>query len=107
MAVRAGRLDRRITIQTFTESQNSVGEPIKTWSNLATVWAAKLDVTGREAFTGVERYAEVDTKFKIRWRDDLSVEMRISYDGRYYDIVHIAEIGRQEALEIMATAFRE
>lgn len=104
MVTRAGNLDRRITIEQATETQNAVGEPIVTWSTFATLWASKRDVTGREPFTSQERYAEVDTIFKIRWIDDLSAKMRISYDGRYYDIIRFNELGRKEAIEIMATA---
>ena len=99
-----GRLDRRITIQSFTEAQDAVGELIKTWSDLITVSASKLDVTGRERFAARQELAQETTVFRIRHRTDINVEMRISYDSKLYDIEGLAELGRREGLDITATA---
>lgn len=34
-----GKLDRRITIEQATQGVGPYGEPVETWSELATVWA--------------------------------------------------------------------
>ena len=47
-SVKAGRLRHRLTIQTHTVSQDGFGEPDKTWSDLATVWADVRPLRGRE-----------------------------------------------------------
>lgn len=101
--MRAGELDRRITIASFTESQNAYGEPVKTWNTLATVWANVKPASGREFFNSNQRVAEVDTIFKIRYRDDVTPQMRVLYNGSIYDIKSILEIGgREEGLQILA-----
>jgi len=100
--MQAGRLDRRLTILRRTLSRNSYGEQIESFDPLATVWAQKLDVTGREFFAAQKTLAENTTRFRIRWRDDLSVTDRISCGGHEYDIKQLAELGRADGLEIVA-----
>jgi SPP1 family predicted phage head-tail adaptor len=106
-------MDRRVTFQTFTEAQNSFGEPVKTWANLVTsptVWAKVEDIAGSRF---AERYAAgkvqgvIDTRFTVRYRSDLSVEMRVVHEDRNYDIRSLVEIGRRVGLEILATAVAE
>ena len=101
--MRAGRLDRRITVEQFTSTVNAMGEPIMTWTALATLWASVRAKSAREFFAHGEQ-ATADVAFKIRYRSDLNRTMRIAYGGDTYDIVAITEIGRREALEIIATA---
>ncbi len=71
--MRAGELDRRITIQRSTPTQDSTGDPVKSWATLATVWARFEPVGTREAFQeGQERVAWADGKFVMRWRSDVT-----------------------------------
>lgn len=102
--MRAGKLDRRIVIESFTTSQNGYGELIKSWSTLATVWAEVNPKSGREFFASNQRIAEFETVFRIRYRSDITIneKYRISYGGKYYDIKHIAEVGRREGLDLLA-----
>lgn len=39
MKMPVGKLDRRITIEQATQGVGPYGEPVETWSELATVWA--------------------------------------------------------------------
>lgn len=105
MTLRAGELDRRVTIQTFYETQNSSGEAEKTWFDLEQsprVWASKRQVAAREQLQGAEVQAVADVAFQMRYRRDLSVEMRLLCDDEVYCITSISEIGRREALELLA-----
>lgn len=89
--MRIGALNESITIQRALMIPNDIGEPVETWVDLATVWAAKTDIRG------------TDTRFKIRWRRDVEPRDRILCEGNYYDITGTVELGRREALEIYAT----
>lgn len=102
--MRAGRMDRLITIQQRSDSQDSYGQPVPSWSTLAEVWADKKDVKASERFASEQRIAEQTTVFRIYWRDDVTAKMRVSYDGKVYDINGVAEIGRREGLELTTTA---
>lgn len=101
--MKAGRLDRRITIQQNTPSTNSFGEQDESWADLDTVWAEVRTQSGREIFAAGTQ-AEIDIAFRIRHRTDLTRAMRIVYDGDNYDILAINEIGRREGLEIVGKA---
>lgn len=100
----AGKLDRRITINTTTTAQDNAGQPIATTVLLATVWAHVDQLRGREPFQGEQFNAQQLTVFTIRYRSDVDETMSIVHDGETYDIQSIREIGRREGLEITALA---
>lgn len=102
--MRAGDLDRPITIEAKATTQAGNGELIESWSTLATVWAQVRELHGRERFQAQQVHAEIDTRFRMRHRTDVTVEHRISYAGSVYDIKAVMEIGRRVGLEILATA---
>jgi len=103
--VRAGMMDRSIIIEQFSESRDAIGgTSAGSWSTFVTVWAGKQDVKGREYFGSDRKNAEIDTIFRIRYVSGITNKMRINYGGNYYDIYSIAEIGRNEGLQINAVA---
>ena len=99
--MKAGRMDRRITIEEIVESRDSYGAVIKTWALFATVWAEVRPVRSRELIASAKVTAEFDTVFRCRWLDGVLPSMRVVHDGAAYDVTGIAEIGRRDGLEIM------
>jgi len=105
--MKAGELDRRITIQTAHTTPNELNEPVETWVKLTTVWAKKTDVSDRERISAAEVSAEITTRFLIRWSNrvsQVSPKDRILFDGKIYDIFSVKEVGRREGIEISAAA---
>lgn len=103
--MQAGRLDRLVTLQSRTVTRNAQGEDVASYADLATVWAEKFDLRGREFFAAQQSRAEVTTRWRIRYRDDLRAVDRVVYDGTAYDVVSPpAEIGRRLGLELVTTA---
>lgn len=108
--MQAGRLDRRLTIQKKTVTQNSAGEEIETWSTHATVSAIKLENRGAERFTSQQLLGEGVKTFQIRWSNRvkaLTSEHRILFDNRIHEIKDIRELGRREGIEIDCTVRNE
>lgn len=99
--MKAGKLDRRITISVKTATRDTYGAEIIGWSTLATVWAEILPLSGREFFVASQFVPEAELKIRIRFREDFDETAKISYNNTDYDILHIAEIGRQDGLEII------
>jgi SPP1 family predicted phage head-tail adaptor len=95
-----GRLDRKITIESVTETRDGVGQPTETWSTFATVWATKKEMGGKEMMAANQTVAESAAIFTIRYLSGVTPKMRINYGGNIYDILSIAEKGRQNYLEI-------
>jgi SPP1 family predicted phage head-tail adaptor len=87
MSIRAGELDKRITIQSYTTTQNSYGEETKSWSDLVTVWAAVEPLQGREYWAAQKVNAELTVQFRIRYRAGITPKMRVYYDSRYFYII--------------------
>jgi SPP1 family predicted phage head-tail adaptor len=104
--MRSYQMDRRIVIETPTETQDSTGAAVATWTTLATVWAEVRPMTGKETFTADQVLGDATSIFIIRYRSDITDKMRISYGGNYYDIRYAREIGRREGLEITAQIVR-
>lgn len=108
--MRAGRLDRRITIKRKSITQNDFGEEITTWVTVATVWAQKIEARGAERFSAQQFIGHAVTTFRIRWSttvSEITAEHQISFDGRDFDVTDIREIGRREGIEIDAYASSE
>lgn len=108
--VMIGAMDRRIAIQRATRAADAFNEPVETWSDHLSVWAAKKDISDRERLQAAEIGATITTRFTIRWSQAASgvtPKDRIQHDGRSYDIHGIKEIGRRRFLEITAAARAE
>ena len=105
----AGPLDQRITLRRATVTTNDLGEDIETWSDFATVWAARAEVSNRERFAAQQVGFELVARFRIRYSTrvgDLSPQDRMLIDGQEYNITGVAMIGRREGWEITAS-YRE
>lgn len=106
----AGDLDVRITIRRATTAANAFNELIETWSDLATVWAKRVDASAAESYRAQEVGAEMTTRFTIRWSsdvDDVDPKDRVAFAGREYNITAVRNVGRNEWREIDAVARAE
>lgn len=105
MIVPIGKMDRRIRIEALTKGQGSrYGEPTESWVEFATVWANVYSGGGREFQAAQHITAEIDTQFQIRYIAGLTPTMRLLFDGRYYDIFRLQELGRRRRINIWAKA---
>lgn len=101
--MRAGLLDRRITIQGKSITQSDSGEEVVSWVDVAEVWAEKVEIRGLERFSIKQIVGHSVKTFRIRWSADvvpITVEHRILFDGRLFDITDIREIDRRVGIEI-------
>jgi len=103
----AGERDRYVTIQRLVETDEP-GFPTEHWEDLAQMWAAKIDVLGRERFHAEQLSARYDTRWEVNYRADLDPDLvdvanerRIVYQGRVYDVVAGSMIGRKAGVELM------
>lgn len=102
--MKAGDLRQRITIQENTPTRNDSGELIESWSTWATVWGAVEPLAGREYFNAHQVTSEVDTRMRIRYRDGVTPQMRVSSDGRIYQIHAVVRVEeRQREIHLMCS----
>lgn len=105
--MRAGKLDRRVTIRRATVTYDAFNNQVETWADVATVWAQQRPSRGSERFTAQEIAGAAVMTFHMRFRSDLTIKDRIQYDGREWDIADVREIGRRVVIEIDCTARAE
>jgi SPP1 family predicted phage head-tail adaptor len=82
-----GEMDRRIQLQTYTETTNTYGERIETYSAVATLWAKVeyLGTEGIEAERSGRQTWQAKVNFTIRNRA-ITERVRVIFDGRTWDI---------------------
>ena len=107
----SGKLDRRITFQSKSETQNAAGEKAVTWSTDFTVWGSVMEIKGKEKFEASQLTEKADVRIKIRYRTGVDEESRFYYTRQgstaFFDIYSIAELGRQDGLEIFGKLMKQ
>lgn len=101
-----GKLDRRVTLLARTITRDGYGDATEEFTFLDEVWAQVIFNRGAERFRDgqVQRQAQVEVTFRIRWREDLTREMRVEWDGTAYDVTNVMEIGRRVGADLQAVA---
>lgn len=99
-----GELSREIIVQTASaDTVNDYGEPTSAWYNLHTLWA-KIEWKGGEEKMDSEQTTNFErVEFTIRYKGDITPKMRVSYDGDFYDIESVAQVGGRKRFELLRT----
>ena len=83
----AGKLNRRIVIQSQTATQDAAGQPLPdTWSTFATVWANIRFNSGYESIKGESVASIARASMRIRYREDITNKMRVTHNSITYEI---------------------
>lgn len=107
--MRAGKLDRKVTLQRKAVTHSSSGQPIETWETLAgRRWASVGPLQGDEKFTDPAFVAKQQVVFTLRWSRsiaDFTPLDRIIYPAinegdtppttSIYDVLEVHELGRR------------
>jgi head-tail adaptor len=114
--MRAGQLDRRVTLQRKQSTRSPSGQVVETWESLGTRFAHVEPVSGEERFSAPQYAAREQVEFHVRWSlvtASLTPLDRIVYpavegspeplptEAAIYDVMAVHEIGRREGLRIM------
>lgn len=102
--MRAGKLDKEITIQRFTSTVDDYGTPVFTWTDLATLRAEIVQASTQEFIRGFGASDETAIIFRTRWLDGVQLADRILYGGIIHNLKEIKEIGRRKGLELRCVA---
>lgn len=109
MTISAGELDRQVSLQSFTTTQNAYNEDVQAWATYATVWAKMEFHTSVEGEASARQYAEMGLYFTIRWRAGVNPDHRLIYkndageDEAYRIVGRPREIDRRKFLKIQVT----
>jgi SPP1 family predicted phage head-tail adaptor len=92
-----GKLNRLVTIQQQSTTQDAAGQPAPTWSDLASVWANIRYLSGMETIKAGAEMAVAKASIRIRFRSDVTAAMRVSIGETVFQIKAVMpdEAGRQ------------
>lgn len=95
--MRAGQLNRLVTIRRRKTGVDAIGQPIDTVEDVATVWANIRHTSGLEAIKGGAETSIVKASIRIRYRAGIDAGMRVLHGSTAYDIQAVLpdEIGRR------------
>ena len=102
----SGKLDRAVDIMARTVVQDATGAPLESWALLASVKGARWYLNGTETDVadGSTQQVLTGVRFMLRWRTDVTSDMRLVCEGATFNITGIEEIGRREGLLVYAVA---
>ncbi|KRB31715.1 head-tail adaptor protein [Mesorhizobium sp. Root172] len=105
--MRAGKLDRTISLQRAVETVAPSGAVSSAWVTLATVRAELLQATADEAAAGYGEAETVSRVYRIRWLPNVEITAADRVlDGAAYGIKDVVEIGRRRGLELRCERIR-
>lgn len=76
----------RITLQQETQTGDGAGGYQLGWQDVATLWAEVEPLRGREVYIADRPESRVTHRMTIRYRSDITHRMRVSHDGRLFNI---------------------
>jgi SPP1 family predicted phage head-tail adaptor len=89
-----GTLNKRVTIQTQSATQDVFGQPVQTWTTTYTCWAS-IDIQASQLiYSTAEFLDKVTHRITIRWTSSviISAKQRIVYTEPSTGVVHTYEI---------------
>ncbi len=99
-----GRLDRKISLQSYTMTKNVMGEAVKTWTEVASIWGTMTYPKGLVSDEKLEQGREtavVPVEWWIRYREGVNEAMRILYKSEYYYITRVNYPDRKKSLKLV------
>jgi SPP1 family predicted phage head-tail adaptor len=99
--INPGELRTSITLQERAVTPDAGGFGVKSWSDIATVWARWENAHGSEAWTANTAGAEQAATALIRYRSDIDTTCAVLKGSDRYEIVSLDDIQeRHEYIEL-------
>jgi SPP1 family predicted phage head-tail adaptor len=90
--VKIGRMRQRVTLQSLTETPDSYGQRIQTWTTVGTYWAYLKAISGAEMVNGQQIKANVTHFVQMRYVGSVTPSMRILLGTRVINLVWVNNI---------------
>lgn len=84
--MQAGKLNQRVTIEQRSTTQDAIGQPVETWTTVATVWAHIRHPSGIEKIKSDADISIVKASIRIRYRTGIDAGMRVVHGATTYGI---------------------
>ncbi|MCX8596804.1 phage head closure protein [Gilliamella sp. B3486] len=98
--MQSGRLRNQVTFQKQIKRKDELGQQVNEWVDVCTVRAEIRDVSGKEYQSSQSEQMQTDCKILIRYRNDITSDMRVMCNGTHYDIKAVLEDVKRTRLEL-------
>ncbi|OCG39727.1 phage head closure protein [Gilliamella sp. Bif1-4] len=98
--MQSGKLRNQVTFQKQINRTDELGQLVNKWVDVCTVRAEIRDVSGKEYQSSQAEQTQTDCKILIRYRKDITADMRVLCNGTYYDIKAVLEDVKRTRLEL-------
>lgn len=85
----AGDLDRRVTIQAQTASEDALGQPLDVWTNVGSAWAHIKFLSGSQAIKAEKSTSIAQASIRVRYREDVAPGMRAIEGSKTYKVLAV------------------
>lgn len=104
--IAAGLLDTRISVYKHTNIQSSIGEVNLTWQKYGTYWSNIRKISARKLIESGRELNENIITAMLRYREDINISDRISYNNSFYNISNI-DYNKKEGYIILTCEISE
>lgn len=97
------RIRQRLTLQQEIRTGDSAGGYVRSWQNVADIWAEITPLTGKEKLFSERLQGSITHRILIRFRSDITTENRLFFENRVFNIrsvSNVKELG--DTMEILA-----
>lgn len=101
-------MNLQIDIQQKTQTADSFGQMIDSWSNvvgLTALWCSVKTTGGAEFYAAQKINAETSMLFKLRYIPGITNLMRVVYNSKNYEIINVNNV--DEANEFLLLSCKE
>lgn len=101
----ASTLKHQLVLQQRSTSADGVGGFTRSWSDVATLWAEIVPISGSEKFAYEQQTSRQRYRIKLRYRSDITPGMRLfeTASSRVFDIKSVINTHEQDKIiEIVA-----
>lgn len=100
--IRAGLLRERVTLQRRADTPDGGGGVTAAWQDVATLWARVQPEKGSEILKADRLQNPQRYIVTLRWRADVTPEMRLLWAGRVFEIYSVANVDeRRSGLQLV------
>lgn len=100
--MQAGRLNRRCTLQSPSQSVDALGQPIPGWTDVATVWGDIRLKSGLESIKAGAPVSTVQASIRVRYRAGITAGMRVVHNLQAFNIVAVMpDVGGREYVDLV------
>ncbi|HYD58966.1 MAG TPA: phage head closure protein [Noviherbaspirillum sp.] len=97
----AGKLSSLVTIQQKAVGQEPDGQPVNTWTDVASVWADIRHLNGIETVKATALTPVVKASIRIRYRTGINSGMRVVHGQTVYNITAVLpDVAKKECVDL-------